>query len=41
MIFSDRLSDVLKQNGLAGPRRRNDERALTLADRRHDIDHAA
>ena len=41
VIFSDRLRDVLQQHGFAGTRRRNDQRALALADRRDDVDDAA
>ena len=40
MIGRDRVRDVLHQHGLAGARRRHDQRALALADRRDDIDHA-
>ncbi len=39
MVGGDRLGDVLQQHRLAGARRRNDQRALALADRRDDIDH--
>ena len=35
------MGDVLHQNGLAGPRRRHDQGALALAQRRHDIDDPA
>ena len=40
MIVRDRVRDVLHQHGLAGARRRDDQRALALADRRDDVDHA-
>ena len=40
MIGGDRMRDVLQQHGLAGARRRDDQRALALADRRDDIDDA-
>ncbi len=40
MIVRDRVGDVLQQYGLAGARRRHDQRALTLADRRHNVDDA-
>ena len=33
----DRLRDVLQQHGLAGARRRDDQAALALADRRHQV----
>ncbi len=39
MIGGDRLRDVLQEHRLAGSRRRDDQRALALADRRHNIDH--
>ena len=39
MIVGDRLGDVLQQHGLAGARRRDDQRALALALRRDDVDH--
>ena len=32
--------DLLQQDGLAGPRRRHDQAALALADRRHQVDDA-
>jgi len=38
MIRGDRRRDVLQQHGLAGLGRRDDEAALALADRRHEID---
>ncbi len=41
MVLGDRLRDVLQQHGLAGARRRDDQRALALADRRDDVDDAA
>jgi hypothetical protein len=41
MIFGDRLRDVLQEDGLTGAGRGDDQRALTLADGGHDIDHAA
>ncbi len=37
MVRRDRLRDVLQQHRLAGPRRRDDQAALALADRRHQI----
>ncbi len=40
MVLLDAVRDVLKENRLAGPRRGHDQRALPLADRRHEIDHA-
>ncbi len=40
MIGGDRVRDVLQQHGLAGARRRNDQRALALADGRDDVDDA-
>ena len=38
MVGGDRLGDVLQENRLAGARRRHDQGALPLADRRDDID---
>src|SRR5262245_47409623 len=38
MIGGDRVGNILQQNGFAGARRRNDQRALALADRGDDID---
>ncbi len=32
------MGDVLQQHGLAGPRRRDDQRPLPLPDRRHQVD---
>ena len=40
MIGRDRMRDVLQQHGLAGARRRDDQRALAFADRRDDVDDA-
>ena len=40
MIGGDGVRDVLQQHGLAGARRRHDQRALALADRRDDVDDA-
>ena len=40
MVGGDRVGDVLQQHRLAGARRRHDQRALALADRRHDVDDA-
>ena len=40
MIVRDRVRDVLQQHGLAGARRRHDQRALAFADRRDDVDDA-
>jgi hypothetical protein len=37
MVHGDRLSDVLEEHRLAGARRCDDEAALSLADRRHQI----
>src|SRR3546814_12635394 len=39
MVLGDRLRDVLQDHGLAGARRRDDEGALALADRRRQVDH--
>jgi hypothetical protein len=39
-LLHDRLRDVLQHHGLAGLRRRHDQAALALADRRHQIDDA-
>ena len=41
MIRRDRLRDALQQHRLAGARRRDDQAALALADRRHQIHDAA
>ena len=41
MIGRDRLGDVLQDHGLAGARRRGDQRALAHALRRDDVDHPA
>ena len=38
MIGGDRVRDVLHQHGLAGARRRHDQRALAFADRGDDVD---
>ena len=38
MIGGNRLGDVLEKNRLAGARRRNDQRALALANGCHNID---
>ncbi len=40
VIGGDRLRDVLQKHGFAGARRRDDQRALTHADRRDDVDDA-
>ena len=40
MIAGDRLGDVLQQHRLTRARGRDDEGALALADRRHDVDQA-
>ena len=40
MIGGDRLGDVLQEHRLAGARRRDNQGALPLADRRNDIDDA-
>ena len=40
VIVGDRVGDVLEQHGLAGARRRHDQRALAFADRRDDVDDA-
>ncbi len=39
MIGGDRVGDILQEHGLAGPRRRDDETALALTDRRGNIHH--
>ena len=41
MIGGDRVGDALQQHRLAGARRRNDQAALALADRRQQVHHAA
>ena len=41
MIGGDRVGDVLQQHRLTGARRRNDQTALALADRREQVHHAA
>ena len=38
MIALDGMGDVLQQHGFTGPRRRHDQSALALAERRDDID---
>ena len=40
MVGRDRVGDVLQEHGLAGARRRDDQAALALADRRDDVDDA-
>jgi hypothetical protein len=40
MVVGDGLGDVLQQHGLAGARRRDDQRALALALRADQVDHA-
>ena len=40
MILGDRVRHLLQENRLAGARRRDDQPALALADRRHEVDHA-
>src|SRR5689334_16674555 len=40
MILGDGVCHLVQQDGLAGPRGRYDETALTFADRRHQIHHA-
>ena len=40
MVVRDRVGDVLQQHGLAGARRRHDQRALAFADRGDDVDDA-
>jgi len=40
MIGGNGMRDVLQEHGLAGARRRHDQGALALADRRHDVDDA-
>src|SRR2546421_73546 len=40
MVVRDAVGDVLQQHRLAGPGRRDDETALTLADRHHHVEHA-
>ncbi|MNK42146.1 hypothetical protein D3C87_608270 [compost metagenome] len=39
MVCRDGMGDVLQQNRLTGARRRHDQSALTLAERRDEIDH--
>ena len=39
MVVGDGLGDVLQQHGLAGARRRDDQRALALALRADQVDH--
>ena len=41
MVLRDRLRDALQQHRLAGARRRDDQAALALADRRHQVEHAS
>ena len=41
MVGGDGVGDGLQQHGLAGARRRDDQAALALADRRQQIHHAA
>ena len=41
VVGGDRLGDVLQQDRLAGARRRDDQGALALAERRDDVDDAA
>src|SRR5215472_421987 len=41
MIGSDRVGDLLEERRLAGFRRRDDERALALADRAEEIEDAS
>src|SRR5690606_21160201 len=41
VVVQDGLGHVLHQHGLAGLRRRDDQGALALADRRHQVQHAA
>ena len=40
MVRRHRLRDALQQHRLAGARRRDDQAALALADRRHQVHHA-
>ena len=40
MIGGDRVGDVLQDDGLAGARLRDDQRALALAERRDEVDDA-
>ena len=40
VVAGDRVGDVLQQHGLAGARRRDDQGALPLADRRHQVEDA-
>jgi hypothetical protein len=37
MIFDDRIGDMMQQGGFAGAWRRNDQAALSHAQRRHQI----
>ena len=41
IVHSDRIGDVLQRDRLASFRRRDDQAALALADRRNDVDQAA
>jgi hypothetical protein len=40
VVGRDRVGDGLQQHGLAGARRRHDQGALALAQRRHEVQHA-
>jgi hypothetical protein len=40
VVVGDRAGDVLEEDGLAGARRSDDQRALALALRRDDVDDA-
>jgi hypothetical protein len=40
MVGRDRMRDVLQQHRLTGARRRHDQRALALAERRNQVDDA-
>ena len=40
LVGDDRLGHLLQQDRLTGARRRDDQRSLTLADRRDEVDHA-
>jgi hypothetical protein len=40
VVLRDRVGDGLQQHRLAGARRRDDEAALALAERRDEVDHA-
>jgi hypothetical protein len=41
VVLGDAVGDTLQQHRLAGPRRRDDQAALTLAERRQQVHHPA